>query len=341
MVPFAGWDMPVQYDSVLAEARAVRDSAGMFDVSHMARLRLTGARVLEYLEWVTTNDVSRLADGAGQYSLLPNAQGGVVDDVIVYRESAEVFHMVVNAANHRKDLAHLAAENRFGVTIEDNTFATAMIAVQGPSAVEILARLSTDPEAFRQAPTFGLIRAAVADVGVIAARSGYTGEDGYELVCAADHAAKLWQALVAAGVKPCGLAARDTLRVEAGLPLYGHELNEDLSPLAAGLGWVISKTKEFLGSGPIQRARAEGTPRKLLGVRLPAKRLIPAGAQVRVDGKAVGEVTSGVVSVVLECGIGFAFVDSALKPGTACEVMIRDKPEAAILVGKRFLKDRG
>ena len=338
MVEFAGYSMPVQYTGVIAEAKAVRDGAGMFDVSHMARLWFRGARTAEFLEWITSNDVSKLEDGRGQYSLLPNERGGLVDDIIVYRVSAEVFRMVVNASNHAKDVAWISRQNRFGVEIEDETERTAMIAVQGPKAAEILAGMCDRPDALREGPMFSLHNVAIAGVSCFAPRSGYTGEDGFELICATEDAPRLWDALAAAGVVPCGLGSRDTLRVEAGLPLYGHELGDDLNPIAAGLGWVVGKTKEFIGSGPINAARASGTPRKLQGVRLESKRLPMPEMEVFVEGAKVGDVTSGVYSPALECGIGYAYVDAAVKQGTPCTVDVRGKHEPGVIVNKRFLK---
>ncbi len=337
MVPFAGYLMPVQYEGIIAESKAVREGCGMFDVSHMARLRLTGARVLEYLEWITTNDVSKLTDGTGQYSMLPNERGGVVDDIIVYRIHDSEFRMVVNASNHAKDVAWMKAQNRFEVEIEDMTEATAMIAVQGPGAVELLVKMSGE-EALRDAAAFGIVEPVVGGVRCFAARSGYTGEDGYELICAASEAEPLWNALLAAGVVPCGLGSRDTLRVEAGLPLYGHELGDDLSPIAAGLGWVISKTKPFLGSEAIQQARAQGTPTKLQGIKLESKRLVAPGMRVFVEGRDVGEIVSGIYSPMMDCGAGFAFIESSIPQGTPCHVEMRGKMEPGTVVNKRFFK---
>lgn len=338
MVEFAGYSMPVQYAGVIAESKAVREGAGMFDVSHMARLEFRGEKTLEFLEWVTTNDVAGLGDNQGQYSMLPNANGGVVDDIIVYRVSASDYRMVVNASNHAKDVAHLNSQNTFGVEITDRTSETAMIAVQGPSATSIVSKLSSDAALIESAPMFGVVQTSIAGIPVFAARSGYTGEDGYELVCPAERAEELWDALVAAGVVPCGLGSRDVLRVEAGLPLYGHELGDDMSPISAGLGWVISKTKQFLGSEPINAARASGTPRKLQGVRLESKRLPMPGMKVSVDGAEVGEVCSGVYSPLLECGVGFAFIDAGVKQGTACSVEIRGSVEPGTVCNKRFFK---
>ncbi|HEY0867602.1 MAG TPA: glycine cleavage system aminomethyltransferase GcvT [Fimbriimonas sp.] len=338
MVPFAGYEMPVQYAGVIAEAKAVREGAGMFDVSHMARLTLRGDKVLSFLERTTSNDVAKLEPHTGQYSLLPNHQGGCVDDIIVYKIEDSEYRMVVNAGNHAKDVAWLRENNREQVEITDQTEETAMIAVQGPRAVPVLAGLSDQAEALASAPAFGVVECTVGGVPCFAARSGYTGEDGYELICSAEDAPKLWDVLLEAGVKPCGLGSRDTLRVEAGLPLYGHELTDELSPIAAGLGWVISKTKPFIGSETISAARAEGTPTKLQGVRLESKRLITPGMKVYVDGREVGEVSSGVYSPLLDRGIAFAFVESGVKQGTACEIDVRGKREPGTIVNKRFFR---
>ena len=338
MVGFAGYEMPVQYASIIAESAAVREGAGMFDVSHMARLKLTGDKVFEFLEWVTTNDVSKLTDGIGQYSLLPNTAGGVVDDIILYRISEHEYRMVVNASNHEKDVAWLNSQNSFGVSIEDYTDATAMIAVQGPTAVPLLAGLSNSADAISNAGMFGIVETSISGVHCFCARSGYTGEDGYELICSADEAPALWKSLAEAGVAACGLGSRDTLRVEAGLPLYGHELNDELSPMAAGLGWVISKTKAFIGSEPINRARTEGTSHKLQGIQLESKRLISPEMKVFVEGREVGEISSGVVSPMLNTGLAFAFIESSISLGTACTIEIRGKQEPGKIVSKRFFK---
>lgn len=338
LVPFAGYELPVQYASVIAEANAVRRDVGMFDVSHMARLRFTGDRATEFVQWITANDVAKLEDGRGQYSLLPNERGGCVDDIIVYRISPTEYRMVVNAANHDKDAQWIAKQNRFGVEISDYTTETAMIAVQGPRALEVLRTLSDRADDLGAAPAFGVVEGQIAGRPCFAARSGYTGEDGFELICASNEAEAIWNALVGAGVTPCGLGARDVLRVEAGLPLYGHELAEDLSPIAAGLGWVIAKNKEFIGSDIIAKARAEGTAKKLQGVRLEAKRLPMPGMQVLVDDRPVGEVSSGVYSPTFECGVAFAFVDASVDRGTPCALDVRGKLEPGTIVDKRFYR---
>lgn len=338
LVPYAGYELPVQYQSVIAEVKAVRTNAGMFDVSHMARLRLTGAQTLDFLQRITTNDVSKLGDGHGQYSLLPNLEGGLVDDIIVYRVHQEEFRMVVNGANHEKDLAWINSQNSFGVKVEDLTERTAMIAVQGPAAAQKLAQLCGDPDRVQNNPFFGVLETAFAGVHCYAPRSGYTGEDGYELICNASDAAKLWDALLNEGVEPCGLASRDILRVEAGLPLYGHELSDHTNPIAAGLGWVISRDKSFNSKEDFDEARVNGCPMKLLGIKLDSKRVAEPDAAVMIDERNVGPVTSGVFSPTLNCGLALAYLESSIEIGTTCQVEVRGKLESGTVVSKRFYK---
>lgn len=330
--------MPVQYEGVIAEAKAVRDGAGMFDVSHMGRTWHRGDRVLEFLEHITTNDVSKLDDMGSQYSLLCYPHGGCVDDIIVYRISDNVFRMVINASNREKDLDWMRENNAFSVDIHDETFDTAMIAVQGPRAVAIVSML-TDKD-ITETPRFTAVNCRIAGNDVLAARTGYTGEDGFELIAPAEFAEELWDALLAAGVTPCGLAARDVLRVEAGLPLYGHELSDSINPIEAGLAWVCSKQKEFIGSGPINEMRANGAPRKLVGIRMETKIVPREGYPVLRDGRQIGEVSSGVYSPALERGIAFAFLEAqSAALDTPCEVEIRGTSHPAAVVSKRFLRD--
>jgi len=339
IVPFGGYEMPVQYTGVMAEAAAVRQHAGMFDVSHMARLSLKGERVLEFLEHVTSNDVAKLKEHGGQYSLLPNFSGGVVDDIIVYRLSDGDYALVVNASNHEKDFSWLNGQNSFGVKIEDQTIATCMIAVQGPKAAQLLAEHSEEPSLFLESPLFGVHYNEIGPVPVFAARSGYTGEDGFELVCDSEVGPQLWETLLGLGVVPCGLGSRDTLRVEAGLPLYGHELEDNISPIEAGLGWVVSKTKAFIGSEIINQVRMDGPSKRLVGLQLSGKRLMTAGSAVYFGDSVVGTVSSGVVSPLLGVGIGMAFLDNSVKIGTEVEVDMRGKREPVKVVSKRFLAD--
>jgi aminomethyltransferase len=336
MVEFAGWDMPVQYAGVIAESKAVRDSAGMFDVSHMGRTWFRGERVIELLELLTTNDISKLTDGGSQYSLLCYENGTCVDDIIVYRISDTVFRMVINASNREKDIAWMQSHNHHGVSLTDETFETAMIAVQGPKAVGIVNSLSDRD--ISDTPRFSAVETQIAGANAFAARTGYTGEDGFELIVSSADAVAVWDALLQQGVVPCGLASRDVLRVEAGLPLYGHELSDQINPIEAGLGWVVSKTKEFIGSGPINEMRANGPARKLIGIKMASKIVPREGYRVIRDGKQIGTVSSGVFSPTLDCGIAFAFVNSADSAlDQPCEVEIRDKLHLAMAVSKRFL----
>lgn len=331
--------LPVQYKSVIAESKAVREGAGMFDVSHMARLKFVGDDAQKFLDSITVNNVAALEIGKGHYSLLPNEKGGLVDDIIVYRTGETEYRMVVNGANHEKDVDHIKSHMPNSIEFTDYTTQTAMIAVQGPKAVSIVAPMAGAlSQTVENLPFFGVAEFKVDDIAVFAARSGYTGEDGFELICSAEDAPKLWQKLIEAGVEPCGLGARDVLRVEAGLPLYGHELNDEINPISTGLGWVIDKEKQFLGSEPIAKARELGTPQKLQGIKLDSKRIPNPDAIVYVDDKAVGSVTSGVFSPLLDCGIGFAYIDSSIKLKTECEVDIRGQRVPGEIVSKRFYK---
>lgn len=338
MVEFAGYSMPVQYGGVLAEAKAVRTSAGLFDVGHMARFRITGEKAFDFLQNLVTNNLGKLSDGQGLYSLLCNESGGCIDDIIVYRMSQTDFRLVANASNHEKVARWMAGHQPTGVTIDDQTDATFMIAAQGPSAVDLVCSLISTPDQLRSSGMFGVTEAEFEGEKLFIGRSGYTGEDGVEMIGRADLAPRLWKALMALGAVSCGLASRDTLRVEAGLPLYGHELNDEMSPLCAGLGWAIAKDKPFVGSEMIAEVRASKPPLKLMGIKLESKRLLSGGAEVRVDGQNVGSVSSGVVSPVLDCGIAFAFLDPAVAEGTACEVDIRGQMTPALVTSKRFLK---
>ena len=287
---------------------------------------------------VCINISGAMPDHKGQYSMLPNENGGLVDDIIIYRMNEAEFRMVVNAANHEKDVAHLHKHNDHGVKMDDYTDQTAMVAVQGPRAAAIVSGLSADSQAITESSFFDVVETTVAGADCFCARSGYTGEDGYELICPAEQAEELWDALIGAGVEPCGLGARDVLRLEAGLPLYGHELTDELNPIAAALGWAIGKEKTFLGSEHINRAREEGTPTKLRGIRFEAKRLPIPGMRVLVEGNEVGQLCSGVYSPTLDCGLGLAYLDSRVKLKTPCGVDVRGRLEPATVVSKRFYK---
>lgn len=339
MVPFAGYEMPVQYRGVLAEAKAVREAVGVFDVSHMGRFHVSGPSARADLSRLLTNDLGKLTDGIGQYTLLTNDDGGTIDDLIVYREAETVYSLVVNASNREKDRARIEGGLTDSV-LRDLTDGTVLLAVQGPKAADLLAELAPHASQVTETPVFGLLATRLGPIEVGLMRSGYTGEDGFEVVARASEGPALWRLLIDAGATPCGLAARDALRVEAGLPLYGHELEENLSPIAAGLGWAIRKTGGYPGETAIERDRTDGTARRLVGVRLDAKRLIPIGAAVHAEGRIVGSVTSGVVSPLLDAALALAFVDREVPLDTPCSVDLRGRLEPGRIVGKRFIPKR-
>ncbi|GIV20465.1 MAG: aminomethyltransferase [Armatimonadota bacterium] len=336
MVEFAGWWMPVQYSGIMQEARAVRENVGMFDISHMGRFHLWGDDVIPALDTLTTNDVSALSDGAAQYSLLTNPQGGVLDDIIVYRLAANHFLVVVNAANADKDRAWMLQHFPSSVSLEDATTQTAMIAVQGPKALELVGHLLAHD--LTPLPRFHVATVHWRGNEVLVARTGYTGEDGVELILDASAAEPLWNALYEAGVVPCGLGARDVLRIEAGYPLYGHELNEHINPIEAGLGWVVSKSKQFIGAEVIRRVREQGAARKLVGLEVEGRMVARQGYPVQVNGQTVGEITSGTFSPTLEKSIAMAFVSSEhSRMGNEVQVDMRGRTVPARIVSRRFV----
>jgi aminomethyltransferase len=337
MVEFAGWDMPVQYGGVIQEAKSVRQAAGMFDVSHMGRTRHRGEQVIAFWDYLATNDIQKLTDGASTYSLLCYPDGGCVDDIIVYRIAENELFVVINAANRDKDIAWIRDHNSEGVEIDDETFETAMIAVQGPKSVEIVESLADAPVS--QVERFHSTQCSVAGAPAFLGRTGYTGEDGFEIIVPADQAPSVWRALLGSGVTPCGLAARDVLRVEAGLPLYGHELSPTINPIEAGLGWVCKKERAYIGKEAIDAMRAGGPPKKLVGIRMHSRIVPREGYKVFRDGEEIGVVSSGVFSPMLDCGIAFAFVRSdRAELDTDCEVEVREKRQPATIVHKRFLQ---
>jgi len=340
MVEFAGWEMPVQYAGIIEETRAVRQRWGIFDVSHMARAYFQGAHTSEYLSKLVPSDLTKVADGIGQYTVLTNEQGGVVDDIILYRLEPQRWLVVFNAANREKDLAWFHRwRPEFGtdVTIDDQTEQTVMVAVQGPEAV---ARLSTLMGANLSAvPRFGIAQVDFQGTALWAGRTGYTGEDGFELIAPAELGEILWEALVEAGATPCGLGARDVLRVEAGLHLYGHELTDETNPIEAGLNWLVSERTDYIGAEIIQQVKQSGPQRKLMGVVLQERGVPREGYPVMIEGDAVGMLTSGVYSPTLEKGIGMAYIPaSSAKAGMPCAVEIRGRAVPATLSTRRFLK---
>jgi aminomethyltransferase len=339
MVEFAGWDMPVQYEGILAEHATVRLRVGLFDVSHMGEVVFRGPKALEALNRVFTNDLSKVADGQAQYGCLCRETGGIVDDVVVYRRAADDLLVCVNASNRQKDFDWLAA-HAGGADVRNESDAWAQLALQGPKAAELLQRLTkvnlSAMRAYRFAP------GDVAGVPCLVARTGYTGEDGFELFCPSEQGPRLWAALMEAGtpegIAPAGLGARDSLRLEMAYRLYGSDMDDERTPLEAGLAWVVKLDKgDFVGRDALLRQKEQGLTRKLVGFQLVEPGIARHGYPVLQDGKKVGEVTSGTKSPSLGTSIGLAYVPPALAAeGSAFAVEIRGKPVAAQAVKTPF-----
>ena len=314
MVEFAGWEMPVQYRGVIEEHRAVRRQAGLFDVSHMGEIEVRGAGALALCQELTVNDVARMKPFQAQYNLMLNDTGGVVDDIIVYRREADAFFFCVNASNTDKDYEWIKSHAGRDVEVTNVSAEYALLALQGPLAGAILQPLT--PSLLNELNSFCFFYGAVASVDCIVARTGYTGETGFELYCAAGDAEKLWNAVLEAGAQygliPAGLGARDTLRLEKAYPLYGHELDDETTPLEAGLAWVVKFSKNsFLGRDILARQKEAGVSRKLVGLELIEPGIARAGHTLFKDDRPVGRVTSGTRSPSLEKSIALGYVASS------------------------------
>jgi aminomethyltransferase len=332
VVPFAGWDMPVTYEGIREEHSAVRTHAGMFDVSHMGEVEVEGPEGLKYLQLVLSNDVAKMAVGGAQYSCLTNEAGGVIDDLFAYRLGHDRWLIVTNAANHEADLAWLGRWSRdFDVAVRDVADRYAMLAVQGPHARAVLERaLRLDLP-----PRFHVAAAQIGRRPGLIAGTGYTGEDGVEILLDPEVAVPIWSELIDAGVVPCGLGARDTLRLEVCYPLHGHELTPGRNPIEAGLGWCCKEETGFLGSPAIAAARAEGTAETLAPFLIEGAGIPRDGNPVLQDEETVGTVTSGTFSPSLGVGAGMAYVRSALAAaGTEVEIDVRGKRRAARIASK-------
>ncbi len=339
LVEFGGWEMPVSYRGILDEHRAVRTAAGLFDVSHMGEIEVLGPHAAAVCQRLTTNDVRRLANGHVQYTLLCREDGGVVDDVTLYRIDDQRYFFCVNASNAAKDLAWIE-EHAGAATIVDRSAATALIALQGPAAAAILAGLTSF--ALDRLKRFRFARTEVSGLPVLVSRTGYTGEDGFELYVDAARAVDLWTTLLDAGrphgLEPIGLGARDTLRLEAALPLYGHELDDQTSPLAAGLGrFVKLDGEDFVGRAALAHEQSQGTPRRLVGLALRGPGIARQGYPVVFQGATVGIVTSGTLSPTSGTAIALAYVSAALASlGTLLAIEIRGRAVAAEVVPTPF-----
>lgn len=344
MVPFAGWEMPVQYEGVIAEHNAVRNAAGLFDVCHMGELMLEGEHALAVVDYLVTNDIKGLADGQARYTACCNAQGSILDDLIIYRHSANKIIVVCNASNRDKISAHFAKAAKDHCEFHDISDETALIALQGPRAKDVIwdAKCSTSTLALG---SFHFGDDEVGGVKCRVARTGYTGEDGFELFCAWDDAPKLWRALIEAGKKhglaPVGLGARDTLRLEARLSLYGNDIDETTNPLEAGLGWVTKLDKgEFMGRDALAKIKQDGVTRRLVGFEMTGRGIGRHGYPITdLSGKKVGIVTSGSPGPTVGKNIGLGYVPTAMSEvGTKIGISIRDKMIEAVVVKTPFYK---
>ena len=330
MVPFAGWEMPVQYEGVIQEHRAVRTDAGVFDVSHMGEIEVEGPQAHALLQSLLSNDLDKIQSGEAQYTLLTNERGGIIDDVIAYRLGECRYLVVVNASNREADYRWIKEREVRGSEVTDVSAEYALLAVQGPRAIE---RLGLPP-----AKAFTFAFDTIDGVDVMVNRTGYTGEDGCELLCMDEDAVALWDAVLARGVVPCGLGARDTLRLEVCYPLHGNDIGPDTDPISAALGWTCALGKEFTGVEEIRRVKDEGPQRKLVPFVM-EERAIPRQGMAIEGG---GEVTSGTHSPTLDVGIGMGYVPAAqAAPGTPLAVDVRGKTRTARVVTRPIYKREG
>ena len=338
MVPFAGFEMPVKYIGVVREHHAVRDYAGLFDVSHMGEFLISGPEAVPFIQYVFSNDVERLDIGQAQYGYMPNAKGGIVDDLLVYRIDQQRYMLVVNAANIEKDWNWLVTHNKmFGATLENQSDQWSLLALQGPKATSILATLTEATIA--KIPFYSFIHGTVAGVdNVLISATGYTGSGGYELYIPNENAEKIWNSLLDNGAEPCGLAARNTLRIEMGYCLYGNDIDDSISPIAAGLRWCTTFSKDFVSKDIIEKQKAAGTNTKRVGFVLNERGIPREGyALTDVDGNNIGTVTSGTQSPSLEKGIGMGYVDRQhAVVGNNIQVVIRNKSILATITSLPF-----
>jgi aminomethyltransferase len=327
LVPFAGWEMPVQYEGVIAEHRAVRTDCGVFDVSHMGELEVEGPRAAELLQSLLSNDLDRIDVGEAQYTLLTNEHGGIVDDLIVYKLEPYRFLLIVNASNARADFEWLKERELRGSEVRDVSDEYALLAVQGPRSIERLGLPDAKPFTFAEGELDG--------IECMVNRTGYTGERGVELLVEADDAVRLWDAVLERGAKPCGLGARDTLRLEVCYPLHGNDITPETDAISAGLGWVCALDKQFTGVEELRRIK-EARPRRRLVAFVMVDKAIPRAGMAIAEG---GEVTSGSLSPMLDIGIGMGYVEAAAAaPDSELTIDVRGRPRKARVVKKPIYK---
>lgn len=329
MVEFGGWDMPVQYPSgILAEVKAVRTTTGVFDVSHMGRLYLSGPKATEFLDWVLTGSAATLAVGRARYCMICNEKGGVIDDTIFYRLAEDRYLLIPNAGNRPAVVAWFQRwiDKKFspGCTMEDVTAATGLIAFQGPGTADAIDQLADTPLSGMR--PFSWAENAIQGARVFVGRTGYTGEDGFEMLVQGPDVVKVWTSLTDSGAVPCGLGARDVLRLEAGLPLHGHEIDEETTPIEAGLDRFVRFDKEYIGSAVLKNQQENGVQRKLVGFTLPGRSAPRAGYSLLDQGETIGSVTSGSYSPTLDTSIGMGYVlERYVESGTTLDLDIRGR----------------
>jgi aminomethyltransferase len=345
IVPFAGWEMPVQYTGIVDEHQAVRTAAGLFDVSHMGELRLRGEYATQVVDYLVTNDAKKLVDGQAMYTCACNKGGTILDDLIVYRRAEGDWLVVCNASNRAKMSAHFARAAKDHCDFEDQSDATALIALQGPRAFEVLAALGPTEAALSSLPSFRFADTTLSGVKCTVARTGYTAEDGVEIFCGWSDAPAIWRALMeagkSAGVKAIGLGARDTLRLEGRLSLYGNDIDETTNPLEAGLGWVVKLEKgDFVGRAALAKIKADGLPRKLVGFEVTGRGIARHGYPLRDGGgREVGVCTSGSPGPTVGKNIGLGYLPSAMSAaGVTFSVDCRGKNIDAVVVPTPFYK---
>ena len=343
MVPFAGYNMPVSYQGINIEHQTVREKVGVFDVSHMGEFFVTGPNALSLIQRVCSNDASKLEDGQAQYSCFPNEDGGVVDDLIVYRIAAEKWLLVVNASNIDKDWAWINSHNTMEATLENSSDNYSLLAIQGPKAIQAMQSLTQENLSAIKFYTFKINTFAGVE-NVIISATGYTGSGGFEIYCKNTQVAKIWTKVLEAGadwgIQPIGLAARDTLRLEMGYCLYGNDIDDTTSPLEAGLGWITKFNKDFINSESLKKQKEIGVSKTLVGFEL-SQRGIPRQGYAIVDaqGNSIGRVTSGTMSPSMGKGIGLGYVPMALKEvGSQIHIQIRNKIVPAMVVKLPFYK---
>jgi aminomethyltransferase len=345
MVAFGGWEMPVQYSGIIDEHRAVREAAGLFDISHMGEVEVRGPDALPFLQHLVTYDVAAILPEHSNYALMCLPDGGIIDDTFIYN-LGDHYLIVVNAANTAKNVAWMRkCAKGFDVTVTDVSDRTGMLALQGPAAEALLAQVAG--AGLAALPFHGVARGVVSGMPAIVARTGYTGEDGFELFVAAENAAHLWDALLdsgrSAGLKPCGLGARDSLRFEACLALYGHEITEETNPYEARLGWVVKLDKgDFIGRDRLQRIKQEGVQRRLTGFEMVGRGIARGEYEIRdLEGAPIGRVTSGMPAPTLGKNLGMGYVPVALSTeGSEFDVVVRDRPVRARVVKMPFYRPR-